>query len=95
MRKYDAYKSTKIKKEDGSTTYQQQEVHKLLINNLKETQTLASEPKYEEPLPFPQMSELEANELEAILSRLSHGKAIAFYGLSELCSQDCFERRQV
>ena len=50
---------------------------------MKAAQMKASEPTYDEPIPFPKLPVLSDQECKAILDKLSHGKAIAFDGISD------------
>jgi len=67
----------KVKKNDGSLALIEDEVHELIIQNLKLTQTLDTEPQYSSPLPFPLLLPLSSKEMDKITQRFSHNKAAA------------------
>ena len=85
-RKYHEYKRrdgsiiSQIRKEDGTVTTVEEEVHESIINNLKLIQTSQTQPKYDDPLPFPYMPILDETEMEYITSKIYSGKAGAFDG---------------
>jgi len=74
----------KIRRDDGTVTYEEEEVHKLLIENLKNTQLKENEPIYKEPLPFPVLPILDQQEMVDIVSKISHGKALSVDGVSDI-----------
>ena len=43
----------KVQRADGTVTCEENEVNKLVLENLKRPQVLESEPIYESPVPFP------------------------------------------
>ena len=74
----------KVKKADGSVEMDQNEVNKLVLEQLKAIQTLQSEPFYATPTPFPSLRTFSSNEMDYILSKVFHGKAIAFDGVTDI-----------
>ena len=74
----------KVRREDGTVTYEEGEVHNLLIQNLKKIQTKEDEPKYEKPLPFSVLPSLSHQEMEDIANTLSHGKALSNDNVSDI-----------
>ena len=73
----------KVRRADGTVTCEENEVNKLVLENLKRTQVLESEPIYESPFPFPSLCPLAYGEMDYIVSNISHGKAVALDGLSD------------
>ncbi len=73
-----------IRKEDGTIINDQDEVNKLIIGHLEAVQTSPKEQLYTLPIPFPTFNKYEDNEMDYILSKLYHGKAIAFDGITDI-----------
>jgi len=74
----------KVKKNDGSTTADPDEVNKLVLDHLKSVQTSTSEPQYLNYVPFPTLETFSSNEMDYILSKLFNGKAIASDAVSDI-----------
>ena len=80
---------TKVRAEDGTIVTDQDEVQKLVLENLRRLQTSETEPQYSEPHPFPNLTPLSTTEMDYILSKIYDGKAIAFDGITDtLFSKD-------
>ncbi len=75
---------TKILQDDGTIEMQQEEVNKQLIEVLKTAQLREDQPKYENTVSFPKMQKLSHEECRITLSKISHGKAISFDGISDI-----------
>jgi len=74
----------KVKKADGSIATDQNTVNKLILEHLKTVQTSQTEPTYATPTPFPSLEALSSDEMDYILSKIYHGKVIAFDGISDI-----------
>lgn len=74
----------RVQREDGSVTYDQDEVNRLIIANLQKIQTSDQEPKYTDNTPYPLLQPLSTNEMDYILSKLFAGKATSFDGVSDI-----------
>ena len=89
-RKYHEYKRrdgsiiSQIRKEDGTVTTLEEEVHENIIRNLKLIQTCPMQPQYEDSLPFPCLPNLDEAEMEYITSKIYSGKAGAFDGITDI-----------
>ena len=75
---------SKIKKDDGTITYEEDEVHRELINQPQLTQVKDSEPKYEQATPFPNLPLLSEEEMGDLIFKISSGKAASFDGISDI-----------
>jgi hypothetical protein len=73
----------KILLEDGSIEHRKEEVDKLLLGVMKKAQLKEDQPMYNEPIPFPTLPKLTYEECQEIIDKISHGKAIAFDGVSD------------
>ena len=74
----------KVKKPDGTVETDQNTVNKLVLDHLKTVQTSQTEPVYATATPFPSLETFSPNGMNYILSKIFHGKAIAFDGMSDI-----------
>lgn len=74
----------KIMLEDNRVVTNPEEVAQSIIESLKEIQTKRDEPEYTNEVPFPKLSPLDSEELEAILRKLGTNKAISYDGVSDV-----------
>ena len=74
----------KVRKDDGTVTTDPEEVNKLVLGHLKTIQSSDKEPYYTNHVPFPSLIALGSSEMDYILSKLFHGKAIAFDAVTDI-----------
>jgi hypothetical protein len=73
---------------NGNIVAEEDEVNRLIMDNLKNIQMNAKFPTYAEPFPFPKLDELTIEEMETILKRMYPGKAIA----TDFVTDDIFDK---
>jgi len=74
---------SEIVDEKGTTISNEDEVNKILIQELQKIQVKEDQPKYELPTPFPILPLPSEHEMEYMLSNLTSDKALSFDGITD------------
>jgi len=69
--------------EQGNLITEEDKVHELVLQALKEIQFCPDEPVHDQPIPFPDLPLPSEDEMDFMLSHLSSDKAIAFDGVTD------------
>ncbi len=85
----------KILMDDGSIETRPKEVDGILLEVMKKTQQVETEPFYNGKIPFPRLKEPSLNEMWEILDIMSTNKAIAFDGLSDIMFKGSQEEKMI